>query len=103
MKLNVQKKQTCENLEISSGFIFVLNKYTLFIYTSMRAYLLNRPVLSVFATPTECSLPWDSSGKNTEWIAMPYSRDLPRCRDQTQVSCIAGRFLTVWVTRRVDP
>ena len=66
MKLNVQNKQTCENLEISSGFNFVLNKYPLFMYTSMRAYLLNRfsPV-RLFATPADCSLPWDSSGKNT--------------------------------------
>ena len=28
-----------------------------------------------------------------EWVAMPSSRD------RTQVSCIAGRFFTIWVTR----
>ena len=29
-----------------------------------------------------------------EWVAMPSSRGSPRPRDRTQVSCIAGRFLT---------
>ena len=27
-----------------------------------------------------------------EWVAMPYSRDSSQPRDQTHVSCIAGRF-----------
>ena len=29
-----------------------------------------------------------------EWVAVPASRDLPRPRDQTQVSCTAGRCFT---------
>ena len=32
-----------------------------------------------------------------EWAAMPFSRR-SRSRDWTWVSCIAGRFFTVWVT-----
>ena len=27
-----------------------------------------------------------------EWVAFPFSRGSPQPRDQTQVSCIAGRF-----------
>ena len=34
-----------------------------------------------------------------EWVAIPFSRGYPRPRDQTQVSCIAGRFFTIWATR----
>ena len=34
-----------------------------------------------------------------EWVAMPFSRGLSQPRDWTQVSCIAGRFFTVWATR----
>ena len=30
-----------------------------------------------------------------EWVALPFSRESSQPRDQTQVSCIAGRFLTV--------
>ena len=34
-----------------------------------------------------------------EWVAMPSSRGSSQARDQTQVSCIAGRFFTIWVSR----
>ena len=33
-----------------------------------------------------------------EWIAMPSSRESSWSRDWAQVSCISGRFLTVWAT-----
>ena len=29
-----------------------------------------------------------------EWAALPFSRGSSQPRDQTQVSCVAGRFLT---------
>ena len=31
-----------------------------------------------------------------EWVAIPFSRGPSWPRDQTQVSCIAGRFFMVW-------
>ena len=34
-----------------------------------------------------------------EWIAIPFSRESSQPRDQTQVSCIAGIFLTIQATR----
>jgi len=34
-----------------------------------------------------------------EWVAMPSSRGSSQPRDQTQVSHIAGGFLTVWATK----
>ena len=34
-----------------------------------------------------------------EWVAFPFSRASSQPRDQTQVSCIAGRFFTNWATR----
>ena len=51
-----------------------------------------------------CSLPGSSiqiilQARILEWIAVPFSRGSPWPRDQTRVSCIAGRFFTVWVTR----
>ena len=36
-----------------------------------------------------------------EWVAMPLSRGSSQPKDQTQVSCIAGRVFTVWATREV--
>ena len=34
-----------------------------------------------------------------EWVAFPFSRGSSQHRDQTQISHIAGRFFTNWVTR----
>ena len=54
--------------------------------------------------PMDCSLPGSSvhgifQAVVLEWIAISFSRGLSQPRDQTQVSRIAGRFFTVWVTR----
>ena len=34
-----------------------------------------------------------------EWVAYPFSKGSSQPRDRTQVSRIAGRFFTMWVTR----
>ena len=34
-----------------------------------------------------------------EWVAIPFSRGSSQPRDQTWVSCIAGRFFTIWAIR----
>ena len=36
-----------------------------------------------------------------EWVAIPFSRGPSWPRDGSQVSCIAGKFFTVWATREV--
>ena len=33
-----------------------------------------------------------------KWVAIPFSRGSSRPRDRTQVSCIACRFFTIWLT-----
>ena len=35
-----------------------------------------------------------------EWVAISFSRGSSQPRDQTQVSCIAGRRFTAWATRQ---
>ena len=37
-----------------------------------------------------------------EWVAFPFSRGSSQPRDQTQVSCMAGRFFTSWATREAQ-
>ena len=34
-----------------------------------------------------------------EWVAISFSRGSSRPRNQTRVSCIAGRFFSIWATR----
>ena len=50
--------------------------------------------------PVDWSLPGSSvhrilQAKILEWIDIPFSRRSSRLSDQTQVSCIAGRFFTI--------
>ena len=57
----------------------------------------------LFGTP--CSLPGSSihgtlQARILEWVAISFSRGSSWARDQTQVSCIAGWFSTVWATRK---
>ena len=37
-----------------------------------------------------------------EWVAMPFRRGSCRPRDQTQVSCLVGKFFTIWATREAQ-
>ena len=37
-----------------------------------------------------------------EWVAVPFSKGSSQPRDQTQVFCIAGGFLTTWATREAQ-
>ena len=51
--------------------------------------------------PMNCSLPGFPvhgilQARILEWTAIPFSRGSSRPRDRTLVSCIAGRFFTVW-------
>ena len=34
-----------------------------------------------------------------EWVTVLFSRGSSQLRDQTQVSCIAGRFFTIWANK----
>ena len=36
-----------------------------------------------------------------DWVAIPFSRGSSWPRDRTHVSCIAGRFFTIWATREL--
>ena len=59
----------------------------------------------IFCDPWDCSLP-DSSvqgilqARILEWVVIPFSRGSYRPRDQTQVSYIAHRFITIWPPRK---
>ena len=54
--------------------------------------------------PMDCSLLGSSvhgifPARLLEWVAISFSRGSSQPRDQTQVSCIAGRCFTIWATR----
>ena len=58
--------------------------------------------------PKDCSLPGSCvrgilQVRILEWVTIAFSRGSSQPRDQTRVSCIVGRFLTVWATREASP
>ena len=59
-------------------------------------------------SPMDCSSPGSSvhgilQARILEQIVIPFSRGSSWPRDQTQASCIAGRFFTIWATRELHP
>ena len=50
-------------------------------------------------SPPGCSVHGILQARIREWVAIPFSRRSSWPRDGTRVSCIAGRFFTVWATR----
>ena len=55
--------------------------------------------------PVDCSPPGSSvpgilQARILEWVTIPFSRGSSRPSDWTLVSLIAGRFFTVWATRK---
>ena len=58
---------------------------------------------STLCDPTNCSLPRFSGHgilqvRMLEWIAIPFSRGSSWPKGWTLVSCITGRFFTIWAT-----
>ena len=54
--------------------------------------------------PVDCSPPGSSvhevfQARILEWVATSFSKGSSQPRDQTRVSCTAGRFFTDWATR----
>ena len=50
--------------------------------------------------PMDCSSPGSSvhrilQARILEWFAIPFFRESSKLRDQTWISCVAGRFFTI--------
>jgi len=85
---------------ILSGFpshIWLTAPYSIWLWKESES-VMSCPTL---CNPMDCSLPGSSvhrilQARILEWFAVPFSRASSWPRDWTQVSCIAGRFYTVW-------
>ena len=55
--------------------------------------------------PMDCSLPGSTvlgilQARILKWVVIPFSRGSSQPRDQTWVTCVAGRFFTIWAIRK---
>ena len=78
--------------------LFIFSHKTYHCLTLCVCVLVAQLCLTV-CDPMDCSPPGspvrgDSPDKNTEWVAIAFSRGSFQLRDRTWVSCIAGRFFT---------
>ena len=83
---------------------WVTNNFTFFkVFVCM---LVAQSCLTL-CNPMNCNMP-DSSvcgilqARILEWVAISFSRRSSQSRDQTRVTCIAGKFFTIWATREVS-
>ena len=73
------------------------------------AILITGKVLVPQSSPILCNpMDWSPPGSSIhgisqtrmlDWVAISFSRGYSQSSDQTQVSCISGRFFTIWATR----
>ena len=49
--------------------------------------------------PARLLCPWDFLARILEWVAIPFSKGSSWLRDWTWVSCITGRFFTIWAKK----
>ena len=96
------------------GYICIIKCLELSLYYRVRkvpfknSYLTN-PMIVLVTSPARLFVtPWTPPGSSVhgilqarilEWAAIPFSRVSFQPRGQTQVSCIAGRFFTIWDSR----
>ena len=65
---------------------------------------VSRSVMSNSCVFMDCSPPGSSAHgifqtRILEWVVLSFSKGSSQSRDPTEVSCIAGRFFTIWATR----
>ena len=92
-----------QNNESSLDYIHVYTNMAIIIYIYI--CLVGDKVKVAQLCPTLCgSMDYNPPGSSVhgilqarilEWVAISFSRGSSRPRDQTQVSCIAGRFFVV--------
>ena len=66
----------------------------------MKVKVLVAQLCPTLCSSMDCSLPGSSllgilQARALEWAAIPFFRGSSQPRDRTQLSCIAGRFITV--------
>ena len=70
----------------------------------VKAEMLVSQLSKTICDPMDCSPPGSSvhgifQERVLEWVAIPFSRESSWPRGWTPVSCIAGRFFTIWAPR----
>ena len=94
------------------GYILHFN-WPVFCWPPTQLFDLKCPLFCFYSFAKSCPTLWDHTDYSPpdssvhgilqrrilEWVAIAFSRGPSKPRDWTRVSCIAGRFFTIWATR----
>ena len=91
---------------IYNVFIFIYTLYILKPAMLYKKWSESTQLCPTLGNPRNCSPPGSSvngisQARILEWIAISFSRGFSQPRGRTRVSCTAGRFFAIWVTRGV--
>ena len=83
-----------------------INEVLPFLPVKVKMKMLLAQLCPTLCDPMDCSPPGSSvhgilQARILEWVPLSFSRGSSQPRDWTQVSCIIGRFFTIWATREV--
>ena len=75
-----------------------------YVYKGIKSRSPALQACATFWDPMDCSLPGSSvhgilRARILVWVAISFSRGSSQPRDRTWVSCIVGRFFTIWATK----
>ena len=87
---------------------FVKPRLCLLYWICTQRRNVSHPSCPTLCDPKDCSLSGSSvhqilQARILECVAIPFSRGSSWPMDQTQVSCMVGRFFTIWATREKYP
>ena len=76
-------------------------------YTCEVRWKITQLCLTLFRVPMDCSPPSSSvhgilQARILEWVAISFSSRYSHPKDWNWVSCITGRFITLWTTRECN-
>ena len=86
-----------------SYFSFLLHPSLEYMFFILLQVVLITQLCPTSCNPVDCSPPGSSvhgilQVRILQWAAIPFSRGSFQLRDWTQVSCITGRFFTIWAS-----
>ena len=74
-------------------------KFNIYIHTHTYKWKLKWQSCPTLCDPMDYTVHGILQARILEWVAYPFSSRYSRFRNQTRVSCIAGRFFTNWAMR----
>ena len=92
----------------SFSLLFLEFRIAWFLSAYFSVCVLVAQLCLTLCNPLDSSRPGSSvcgilQARILEWVAIPFSRGSSRPTDWTWVSCIVGRFFTIWATREALP